>query len=81
MCALICDVVGVGNMISFPEELYTHGGGAFLVPYLLAQIFFGWPIVYLELSLGYYARTTAPQLFRAIAPVAHAFGWAIVSEQ
>ncbi|KAI6232608.1 Snf-9 [Aphelenchoides fujianensis] len=48
--------VGLGNIWRFPSLAYEHGGGAFLIPYLTCSFAVGFPLLYLEMSLGQFAR-------------------------
>ncbi|GFN82212.1 sodium-dependent serotonin transporter [Plakobranchus ocellatus] len=49
-------VFGLRNVMEFPALAMKHGGGAFLFVYVILTYFVGLPIVYLEVSLGQYAR-------------------------
>jgi SNF family Na+-dependent transporter len=49
--------VGFGNVWRFPALVYEYGGAAFFIPYALAIIFIGLPILVLEIALGQYYET------------------------
>lgn len=55
--AAVGSAVGFGNVWRFPSLVYEYGGGAFFVPYVLALLFIGLPILVLEVSLGQYYET------------------------
>lgn len=50
--AAVGSAVGFGNVWRFPSLAYKYGGGAFFVPYLLALVFIGLPVLFLEIGLG-----------------------------
>jgi NSS family neurotransmitter:Na+ symporter len=61
--AAIGSAVGLGNLWRFPYELYDHGGGAFLIPYIVAVFIIGVPMLILEFSLGHFTQRAAPEAF------------------
>jgi NSS family neurotransmitter:Na+ symporter len=62
--AAIGSAVGLGNLWGFPYKLYSYGGGAFLIPYIIAMLIIGIPLMILEFSLGHYTQRAAPDAFK-----------------
>jgi len=62
--AAIGSAVGLGNLWGFPYKLYSYGGGAFLIPYIIALLVVGIPIMILEFSIGHYTQRAAPDAFK-----------------
>ncbi|GAA1155577.1 sodium-dependent transporter [Ornithinicoccus hortensis] len=73
--AAIGSAVGLGNIWRFPGVAYENGGGAFLIPYLIALLTAGIPILFLDYSVGHRFRGTAPLAYRRIHPRAELLGW------
>ncbi|MFI8594855.1 sodium-dependent transporter [Microbacterium sp. NPDC078428] len=65
--AAIGSAVGLGNIWRFPGVAYENGGGAFLIPYLIALVTAGIPILFLDYALGHRFRGAAPTAFRRAA--------------
>ena len=49
--------VGVGNIWGFPTQAATHGGGAFLLVYLVLILILGYPMLVAELMIGRHGQT------------------------
>ena len=62
--AAIGSAVGLGNLWGFPYKLYSFGGGAFLIPYIIALLLVGVPLMILEFSIGHYTQRAAPDAFK-----------------
>lgn len=73
--AAIGSAVGLGNIWRFPGVAYENGGGAFLIPYLVALLTAGFPILFLDYALGHRFRGSAPTTFRRLTRRAEALGW------
>jgi len=56
--ASIGSAVGIGNIWRFPYMVGVNGGGAFLIPYLIALFLFALPLLILEFALGRHFRTS-----------------------
>lgn len=75
LMAAIGSAVGLGNIWRFPAVTYENGGGAFIVPYLLALLTAGIPLLILEYTLGRRYRSSPPGATRLLARPAEAIGW------
>ncbi|WP_448852194.1 sodium-dependent transporter [Corynebacterium sp. 335C] len=73
--AAIGSAVGLGNIWRFPYVAYESGGGAFLIPYLVALLTAGIPLLFLDYALGHRFRGSAPKTFRRIKSWAEPVGW------
>lgn len=51
--SLIGSAVGFANILSFSAQAYKNGGGAFLIPYVIALLLLGIPMLCLEGLIGY----------------------------
>ena len=73
--AAVGSAVGLGNLWGFPYKLYSYGGGAFLIPYIVAMFCIGIPLLILEFTLGHYTQRAAPDAFRRVNKRLEFVGW------
>ncbi len=73
--AAVGSAVGLGNLWGFPYKVYSFGGGAFLIPYLIAMLLVGVPLLILEFSLGHMTQRAAPDAYRGINRRSEPVGW------
>lgn len=73
--AAIGSAVGLGNIWRFPYVTYDNGGGAFIIPYLVALLTAGIPLLFLDYALGHKYRASAPLAFRRFSKNFETFGW------
>ncbi|MCW4355084.1 sodium-dependent transporter [Hoyosella sp. YIM 151337] len=73
--AAIGSAVGLGNIWRFPYVAYTNGGGAFIIPYLIALLTAGIPLLFFDYAIGHKFRGSPPLAFRRISRWAESLGW------
>lgn len=78
LLASIGSAIGFGNVWRFPMMAYSYGGGAFMLPYLIALFFAAIPMVVLEFALGQRLQRGHVALVAHIAPRWEGLGWATV---
>jgi NSS family neurotransmitter:Na+ symporter len=77
--SMIGSAVGFANVLSFSALCYKNGGGAFLIPYILAHILIGIPMLFLEGMVG--QKTSMPivaAMGSYAGKIGKAFGWLAV---
>ncbi|TKR92128.1 hypothetical protein L596_006840 [Steinernema carpocapsae] len=71
--------VGLGNVWRFPLKAYENGGAAFLIPYLISSMVIGFPLIFLEMSLGQFTNSGPGTIFGKLCPLLHGIGWGQVA--
>ncbi|XP_061597003.1 sodium-dependent neutral amino acid transporter B(0)AT1-like [Cololabis saira] len=74
-CVGFC--VGLGNVWRFPYLCQSHGGGAFMIPFLILLVLEGIPLLHIEFAIGQRLRKGSVGVWRSINP--HLTGVGIAS--
>ncbi len=78
--AMAGNAVGLGNFLRFPRQAVENGGGTFMVPYFIALILVGIPLMWIEWGVGRHGglrgHGSTPGMFEALwkHPVAKYLG-------
>lgn len=75
LLAAIGSAIGLGNIWRFSYMAHQYGGGAFLVPYLVALLVAGIPIMIIEYGLGHMEKGSSPLSFVRIHTNVEWIGW------
>uniref|UniRef100_A0A671WMZ4 Transporter n=1 Tax=Sparus aurata TaxID=8175 RepID=A0A671WMZ4_SPAAU len=70
--------VGLGNVWRFPYLCYSSGGGAFMIPYLIMMVLCGFPLLFMEYTIGQYTRLGPVHAFAKMCPLFKGVGLATV---
>ncbi|KAK9958216.1 hypothetical protein ABG768_012390 [Culter alburnus] len=65
-CVGFC--VGLGNVWRFPYLCQSHGGGAFMIPFLILLVLEGIPLLHMEFAIGQRLRKGSVGVWRSISP-------------
>jgi SNF family Na+-dependent transporter len=67
--AMAGNAVGLGNFLRFPAQAAKNGGGAFLIPYFVALLVLGLPLIWVEWAMGrrggMHGHHSAPGIFQS----------------
>jgi NSS family neurotransmitter:Na+ symporter len=77
--AALGSAVGLGNIWRFPYLAYRNGGGAFLIPYLIAIAVIGMSLMLAELTIGHRFRSSQPKVFHSGKKGWEIAGWWAIS--
>lgn len=65
--AMAANAIGIGNFLRFPVQCAQNGGGAFMIPYFVAFVLIGLPLMWIEWGIGRfggkYGHGTTPGMF------------------
>ena len=73
--AMIGSAVGLGNIWRYPYILYSNGGGAFYIPYLVAILVLAIPFLILEYGTGYHYSSSFAKAIKTISAKCEYLGW------
>ncbi|XP_020832370.1 sodium-dependent neutral amino acid transporter B(0)AT1 [Phascolarctos cinereus] len=71
-CVGFC--VGLGNVWRFPYLCQSHGGGAFMIPFLILLVLEGVPLLFLEFAIGQRLRRGSVGVWSSIHPALKGVG-------
>ena len=75
LLAMVGSAVGLGNIWRYPYVLYSNGGGAFFIPYIVAILIMGIPFLILEYGVGYNFKSSFPKAVKSISKKWEYLGW------
>src|SRR5699024_8144027 len=73
--AAIGSAGGLGNILRFPYVTYDNGGGAFIIPYLVALLTAGIPLLFVDCAIRHRYLASDPLSYRMTHKAAEPIGW------
>jgi len=68
--AMAGNAVGLGNFLRFPRQAVENGGGTFMIPYFIALLIVGLPLMWIEWGVGRHGglrgQGSTPGMFNAL---------------
>ncbi|PCI96060.1 sodium-dependent transporter [Candidatus Aerophobetes bacterium] len=78
--SLLGSAIGFGNILSFSAQCYKNGGGAFLIPFIVALIVLGVPMLFLEGVIGYRTKLPIVSAYgKVLGNTGRSLGWLMVA--
>jgi len=78
MMAMIGSAVGLGNIWRFPNVLYSHGGGSFMIPYIISLFLLGISFVLVEYAVGFKFKKSIARILFSIKTKLEPVAWFIL---
>ena len=78
MIAMIGSAVGLGNIWRFPNVLYSHGGGSFMIPYIISLFLLGISFVLVEYAVGFKFKKSIARILFSIKTKLEPVAWFIL---
>jgi NSS family neurotransmitter:Na+ symporter len=75
LLAAVGSAIGLGNIWRFSYMAYSNGGGAFLIPYVIALLTAGVSLLILEFAIGHERIGSAPLAYAKIRQNWEWLGW------
>ncbi len=73
--AAVGSAIGLGNVWRFPGVAFNNGGGAFFVPYFIALLTAGIPLMIVEYGIGSRYQGSAPKSYKLLDKRFEWVGW------